>query len=315
MSVGILISRKRKNYLSNISLKTPTTFNCAEFKKYRNLYNSVIRSAKKLYFEKQLLINQKNLRKTWQILFSTIHKSNKKTNDLSSLVINGVSTDDPTLMACHFNNYFTSIASSTVRNINPSNKCPARLITQNPNTFSFINNALTKKEIIDATKLLADKKTPDHTGVSTNFIKQTISSLINPIFHILNLSFRTGVVPLQFKIAKVIPIFKSGERTSMDNYRPISLLSSFSKIMEKIVASRLLSFLDSNNILTKWQFGFRAGHSTSHPMVHFVNKITEALNSKKHTIGIFCDLKKAFDTCDPYILLLKLKNMALMVPS
>ena len=59
MSVGILISRKRKNYLSNISLKTPTTFNCAEFKKYRNLYNSVIRSAKKLYFEKQLLINQK----------------------------------------------------------------------------------------------------------------------------------------------------------------------------------------------------------------------------------------------------------------
>ena len=94
----------------------------------------------------------------------------------------------------------------------------------------------------------------------------------------------------------------------MDNYRPISLLSSFSKIMEKIVASRLLSFLDSNNILTKWQFGFRAGHSTSHPMVHFVNKITEALNSKKHTIGIFCDLKKAFDTCDPYILLLKLKK-------
>ena len=94
----------------------------------------------------------------------------------------------------------------------------------------------------------------------------------------------------------------------MDNYRPISLLSSFSKIMEKIVASRLLSFLDSNNISTKWQFGFRAGHSTSHPMVHFVNKITEALNSKKHTISIFCDLKKAFDTCDPYILLLKLKK-------
>ena len=61
-------------------------------------------------------------------------------------------------MACHFNNYFTSIARSTVRNINPSNKCPARLITQNPNTFSFINNALTKKEIIDATKLLANKK-------------------------------------------------------------------------------------------------------------------------------------------------------------
>ena len=308
MSNGILISRKRKNLLSNICLKNPTPINRNEFKTFRNLYNLVIRRAKKLYFEKQLLANQKNLRKTWQILFSTIHKSNKKSNDLSNLLINGVNTDDPTLMACHFNKYFTSIANLTVQNINPSNKCPSSNILQNPNTFSFLDTALTKNEIIEATKLLSDKKTPDHTGVSTNFIKQTISSLINPVYHILNLSFRTGVVPLQFKIAKVIPIFKSGDKTSMDNYRPISLLSSFSKIMEKIVASRLLTFWDNNNILTKWQFGFRAGHSTSHPMVHFINKVTEALNRKKHTIGIFCDLKKAFDTCDPSILLMKLKK-------
>ena len=111
MSNGILISRKRKNQLSNTCIKTPTPFNRTEFKKYRNLYNSVIRNAKKLYFEKQLLANQKNLRKTWQILFSTIHKSNKKTNDLNNLVINGVNLDDPALMACHFNNFFTTIAS------------------------------------------------------------------------------------------------------------------------------------------------------------------------------------------------------------
>ena len=117
-----------------------------------------------------------------------------------------------------------------------------------------------------------------------------------------------GWFPLQFKIAKVIPIFKSGDKASMDNYRPISLLSAFSKILEKIVASRLLIFLNENDILSKWQFGFRGGHSTSHPMVHFINKVTESLNNKKHTIGIFCDLKKAFDTCDPNILLLKLKK-------
>ena len=72
----------------------------------------------------------------------------------------------------------------------------------------------------------------------------------------------------------------------MDNYRPISLLNTFSKIMEKIVASRLTFFLEGNNILSKWQFGFRAGHSTSHPMVHFLNKITDALNKKKHAVAI-----------------------------
>ena len=99
--------------------------------------------------------------------------------------------------------------------------------------------------------------------------------------NILKLSFSTGVVPSQFKIAKVIPIFKAGSKSSVDNYRPISLLSSFSKIMEKIIASRPLYFLDSNNILSKW---------------HFLKKVTESLNKKTHTISIFCDLKKAFDT-------------------
>ena len=211
-------------------------------------------------------------------------------------------------MAHNFNEFFTSIARKTVENVNPSSKSLTDLITQNPNFFKLSDSSLTKTEILNATKLLANKKTPDHTGVSSNFIKQTISSLIDPLHHIFNLSFNSGVVPIQFKIAKVIPIFKSGDRTSMDNYRPISLLSTFSKILEKLVAIRLTSFLTANNILSKWQFGFRPGHSTAHPMIHFLNKITDSLNKKNHTIAIFCDLKKAFDTCDHTILLLKLKK-------
>ena len=98
----------------------------------------------------------------------------------------------------------------------------------------------------------------------------------------------------------------------MDNYRPISLLNTFSKIMEKIVASRLTFFLEGNNILSKWQFGFRAGHSTSHPMVHFLNKITDALNKKKHAVAIFCDLKKAFNTCNHNILFCKLSKYGIL---
>ena len=81
--------------------------------------------------------------------------------------------------------------------------------------------------------------------------------------------------------------------------------------MEKLVASRLLSFLDTNSILSKWQFGFRSGHSTVHPMVHFLNKIGDLLNNNKHSIAIFCDLKKAFDTCNHDILLLKLRKYGL----
>ena len=308
MSHGVLISRKQKNLLHNLFLKKPSLENKLNFKNYRNLYNQVIRTAKKLHFERQLAENQKNLRKTWQILFSSINKGGKKKQDISHLTINGKSNSDPYIMAHNFNEFFTSIARKTVENVNPSSKSPTDLITQNPNFFKLSDSSLTKTEILNATKLLANKKTPDHTGVSSNFIKQTISSLIDPLHHIFNLSFNSGVVPIQFKIAKVIPIFKSGDRTSMDNYRPISLLSTFSKILEKLVATRLTSFLTANNILSKWQFGFRPGHSTAHPMIHFLNKITDSLNKKNHTIAIFCDLKKAFDTCDHTILLLKLKK-------
>ena len=211
-------------------------------------------------------------------------------------------------MAAQFNEFFTSIATKTVSDLHPSDKNPTDLIAQNLNKFKFSDKILSRKEVLEATDLLANKKTPDHTGVSTHFIKQTVSSFINPLFHIFNLSFTTGVVPVQFKMAKVIPIFKAGDKSSMDNYRPISLLSSFSKILEKLVALRIMSFLNNNDILSKWQFGFRSGHSTAHPMVHFLNKITDALNNKKHTIAIFGDLKKAFDTCDHQILLSKLKK-------
>ena len=308
MSKGILISRKRKNELCNLSLKNPSVVSITQFKKFRNIYNSVIRNAKKLYFQRQLEENQKNLRKTWQLLFASINKKTKKQNNLSHLTINGKIISDPSIMAAQFNEFFTSIATKTVSDLHPSDKNPTDLIAQNLNKFKFSDKILSRKEVLEATDLLANKKTPDHTGVSTHFIKQTVSSFINPLFHIFNLSFTTGVVPAQFKMAKVIPIFKAGDKSSMDNYRPISLLSSFSKILEKLVALRIMSFLNNNDILSKWQFGFRSGHSTAHPMVHFLNKITDALNNKKHTIAIFCDLKKAFDTCDHQILLSKLKK-------
>jgi hypothetical protein len=81
------------------------------------------------------------------------------------------------------------------------------------------------------------------------------------------------------KIAKVIPIFKSGDRQSMDNYRPISLLSNFSKILEKIVAIRLTNFLDAQKILSDHQFRFRKAHSTLNPFIHFMNKITSNLSA------------------------------------
>jgi hypothetical protein len=129
--------------------------------------------------------------------------------------------------------------------------------------------------------------------------------------HIFNCSFISAVVPQQFKIAKVIPLFKSGDRSLPDNYRQISLLSCFSKIFEKVVCSRLTNFLENNNILTPDQYGFRKSHSAVHPMVHMMNFVSRALNKKETTIAIFCDLRKAFDTVNHKILFKKMFNIGI----
>jgi Reverse transcriptase (RNA-dependent DNA polymerase) len=99
----------------------------------------------------------------------------------------------------------------------------------------------------------------------------------------------------------------------MDNYRPISLLNVFSKVFEKVVYNRIVTFLDINNLLSPCQFGFRKKHSTVHPLSLFVNSVANSLNKKEHSIAIFCDLKKAFDTVDHKILAkIGVRNSALL---
>jgi len=121
--------------------------------------------------------------------------------------------------------------------------------------------------------------------------------------YIYNLSLETGIVPNKFKIAKVIPIFKKGNTELPNNYRPISLLSIFDKILEKIIASRLLLFWNNHNIFNANQFGFRAGHSTTLAFINILDEVFQILERGDMSLAIFFDIQKAFDTVDHSILL------------
>ena len=308
MSPALLISRTHKLKLASLNARTPCVLTNSTYKTYRNCYNLTLRAAKKMFFESKLNANQNNLKKTWEILRSAINSGGQKREPISELFVHGINHTDPVSIANVLNLFFTTAPQKIVDELPPASSSP-EVYFNNPVSFSFSSSPVTQAEIVSATSQLLPKKSEDFNGLSMFFIKKFIHVLSVPLLHLISKSLETGFIPTQLKIAKVVPIFKAGDRLSPDNYRPISLLPNFSKILEKVVSNRLIIFLEDHNILSDNQFGFRKGHSTIHPLMLFMNNLTSALNKKQFSIAIFCDLRKAFDTVNHCILLDKLKNL------
>jgi hypothetical protein len=161
-------------------------------------------------------------------------------------------------------------------------------------------------ELINLIHSLKNNKSSSVDCLNPRLLKENAYLLSVPLQYLFNLSLTKGVVPKKFKIAKVIPIFKQGRADQPSNYRPISILSVFNKLLEKIVHKRLYNFLVKHSILYQNQFGFRKNFSTSLALLQAVDSCYENLDLKNNVIGIFFDLQKAFDTVDHSILQSKL---------
>ena len=200
-----------------------------DYKNYRNLYAKILKASKKLYYQNQLIKYQSDCKKTWEILRKAINNSKKSVNSIQSIIVNGTSIHDPATMADQFNNFFVNIATKIVEEIHPvTDKLtdPPHL-TVPVSSFKFLDEPLTLSEIQSSIDQLKNKATVDSDGISSIFLKKIALTISKPLLLIFTKSFTDGEIPQQLKCSKVIPLFKFGDRASMDNYRPIALLTHY----------------------------------------------------------------------------------------
>ena len=144
----------------------------------------------------------------------------------------------------------------------------------------FAEKSVTEEELKMAFFSLKSNKTPGYDNINVNVVKKIYEELKTSLMRIFNPALSTGIFPDKLKIAKVSPIFKNGEKDHLTNYRPISVLPCFSKVLERIMYDRLYSNLTENKILFKKQFGFRSGHSTDHALLELIDQICECFDER-----------------------------------
>ena len=310
MTKGILNSRKNKFTILKEMSRNPTHLNKEKYRNYKNTYNKVLKTRKKLYYSALMIEHQGDLKKSWDIIKEASGLSSNKNDLTDKLIINGNTISGEGRLCKEFNDHFSSISDFIKDSISPTDKPPDSYL--NDSEFNFQLPKITPANILDIVNEFENKKSSDYDSNSPFILKKIIQSIIDPLCYIFNKSLETGVVPSQFKIAKITPIFKAGgTQTNLNDYRPIALLLIFDKILEKFVANHLKYYLFSNKLIDPLQFGFQNNHSTIHPMIHLLNTVGEAINNNQYTIGIFCDIRKAFDVVPKSTLLMKLKKFGI----
>ena len=236
----------------------------------------------------------------------------EKSNNLDLLL----ACPDPKESLDKANNFFTNVgetlANNTLSHLGKTESELADLSCSlyggNPSPLnSFFANPTDECEVYRIISNLKDSAAPGWDGIANKILKLNKCHLVPAIVFLCNLSISSGEVPTVMKMANVCPIYKSGDKSLISNYRPISLLTSLSKILEKIMNTRLLHYLEKNGILSNNQFGFRKNRSTEDAVTSLVDFVVTKLDDGHKCTGVFIDLAKAFDTVSSSILLKKLE--------
>ena len=261
-----------------------------------------------MYYKKLIESHNNSSKNLWKT-FGTIINKNKQTHKkINEIKIGESIINEPKKIAESFNQFFSEIGIKLANKFQNNNANEYKKYLNNPAEQSLLLYRINYTEIKEAISNLKNSNSSSHDEITSKFVKISSPLLIPALEKIFNLSIISGIYPSNLKVAKVIPIYKKGDSKSINNYRPISILSTINKIFEKILHTRLTNYIENFNLLYKYQFGFRKNHSTEHALIEIVDQIRFSIDNSQLTCGIFIDLSKAFDTVDHNILLGKLEH-------
>ena len=298
---------RQKNRLYKKKIQNPTLNNINRFKEYNKILSESIKTAEENYYQNLFKDTKESSIKMWKALGSIINPNKTKNKrKISKLIIDGNVVNNSKEISNEMNKYFCTIGSKLANDLPDSNSFNVYLNNRVPHTMFL--SPIIESEITTEISKLNIRKSPGPDNISPRILQACEPELRRALTNVFNYSFETATYPSQLKIAKVLALYKKNSSFLPENYRPISLLSCLDKIFEKLIHKRLMEFINKYKILILEQYGFLKNHSTMSALIDVIDNVRNYIDKGELALGIYLDLKKAFDTVNHSILLAKLEH-------
>jgi len=304
MSQGLIKSSNKKNKLLNKFKRGEIAREV--YLNYNKIYRRLILKEKENTFKEKLLNTGTNSKKKWDVLKSELKLKNRD-DGIITIKMNDQEISDKNRIAREFKNHFETCAEKLANEVPNAGNC--EILIEQQAEWGF--QPVTQAEIIKTIDSMLPKNSCGFDGLSNRMLKKEKLKISTLLTGLINDTILSGKFPEVLKKAKVIPIYKKGPKTNLNNYRPIALLPVLSKVFEKVLNKQLNDKLNEYHLIDDDQYGFRPNHSTEDAVLKFVDHIEKAITKNKYVISIHIDVSKAFDSCNHEIMKEKLKRIGL----